>query len=150
MSLPQCSGPCIIGWRSPLLTTFLFRSFSCSHHYSNICIFSVAIINYRHYTLSILKDKYLARFPNLTATSQGVTVNYCHSHYLGNFCNFINLFIYLFLAVLGLRFCARAFSSCSEWGPLFIAVHGPLTVTASPVAQHRLQTRGLSSCGSRA
>ena len=40
----------------------------------------------------------------------------------------INLFIYLFLAVLGLRFCARAFSSCSKRGPLFIAVRGPLTI----------------------
>ena len=35
------------------------------------------------------------------------------------------LFIYLFLAVLGLRFCVRAFSSCGERGPLFIAVRGP-------------------------
>ena len=62
----------------------------------------------------------------------------------------INLFIYLFLAVLGLRFCARALSSCGERGPLFIAVRGPITVTASPVAEHRLQTHRLSSCGSRA
>ena len=60
------------------------------------------------------------------------------------------LFIYLVLAVLGLRFCARAFSSCGERGPLFIAVCGPLTIAASPVAEHRLQTRRLSSCGSRA
>ena len=59
-------------------------------------------------------------------------------------------FIYLFLAVLGLRFCARAFSSRGERGPLFIAVHGPLTVAASLVAEHRLQTRRLSNCGSRA
>ena len=64
---------------------------------------------------------------------------------------FIYLFIYyLFLAVLGLRFCARAFSSCGEWGPLLIAVRGPLTVAASPLAEHRLQTRRLSSCGTRA
>ena len=63
---------------------------------------------------------------------------------------FFNKFIYLFSAVLGLRFCARAFSSCGEWGPLFIAVRGPLTVAASPVAEHRLQTRRLSSWGSRA
>ena len=62
----------------------------------------------------------------------------------------IYLFIYLFLAVLGLRFCARAFSSCGERGPLFIAVRGPLTITASLVAEHRLQTRRLSSCGARA
>ena len=54
------------------------------------------------------------------------------------------------MAVLGLRFCARALSSCGEWGPLFIAVRGPLTVAASLVAEHRLQTRRLSSCGSRA
>ena len=54
------------------------------------------------------------------------------------------------MAVLGLRFCARAFSSCGKRGPLFIAVRGPLTVAASPVAAHRLQTRRLSSCGSRA
>ena len=30
---------------------------------------------------------------------------------------FIYLFIYLFMAVLGLRFCARAFSSCGKRGP---------------------------------
>ena len=57
--------------------------------------------------------------------------------------------------MLGLRFCARAFSSCGKWGPLFITVRGPLTVVASPVAEHRLQmcrlqTCRLSSCGSRA
>ena len=63
---------------------------------------------------------------------------------------FIYLFIYLFLAVLGLRFCARAFSSCGKRGPLFIAVRGPLTVAASLVAEHRLQLHRLSSCGSRA
>ena len=60
------------------------------------------------------------------------------------------LFIYLFLAVLGLRFCARAFSGCGKRGPLLIAVRGPLTVAASLVAEHRLQTRRLSNCGSRA
>ena len=54
---------------------------------------------------------------------------------------FIYLFIYLFilfLAVLGLRFCARAFSSCGKRGPLFIAVRGPL------------HYRGLSCCGAQA
>ena len=54
------------------------------------------------------------------------------------------------MAVLGLRFCARAFSSCGKRGPLFIMVRGPLTVTASLVAEHRLQMRRLSNCGSRA
>ena len=54
------------------------------------------------------------------------------------------------MAMLGLRFCRRAFTSCDKWGPLFIAVRGPLTITASLVAEHRLQTRRLSNCGSRA
>ena len=53
------------------------------------------------------------------------------------------------MAVLGLRFCARAFSSCGKWGPLFIAVRRPLTIAACLVAEHRLQMRRLSSCGSR-
>ena len=52
--------------------------------------------------------------------------------------------------MLGLRFCTRAFSSCGERGPLFITVRGPLTIAASLVAEHRLQTRWLSSCGARA
>ena len=53
----------------------------------------------------------------------------------------INLFIYLFiliLAVLGLRCCAQAFSSCSQWELLFIVVHGLLIVVASLVAEHEL------------
>ena len=54
------------------------------------------------------------------------------------------------MAVLGLRSCARAFSSCGKWGPLFIAVCRPPTIVASPVVEHRLQTRRLSNCGSRA
>ena len=66
---------------------------------------------------------------------------------------FIYLFIYLYLFIygcVGSSFRARAFSSCGERGPLFIAVRGPLTMAASLVAEHRLQTRRLSSCGSRA
>ena len=50
------------------------------------------------------------------------------------------------MAVLGLHFCVRAFSSCGKWGPLFIVVHGSLTIVASLVAE----TRRLSNCGSRA
>ena len=54
------------------------------------------------------------------------------------------------MAVLGPRFCVRAFSSCGKRGPLFIVVRGPLTTAASLVADHRLQTCRLSNCGSRA
>ena len=60
------------------------------------------------------------------------------------------LFIYLFMTVLSLRFWARAFSSCGKRGPLLTAVRGPLTIAAPLVAEHGLQTRRLSNCGSRA
>ena len=75
-----------------------------------------------------------------------------HSGLVGGsfFFFFLIVFIYLFMAVLGLRFCARAFSSCGQQGPLLTAVRGPLTIAASLVAEHRLQTRRLSNCGSRA
>ena len=63
---------------------------------------------------------------------------------------FFFLIYFFILAVLGLRFCARAFSSCGKRGPLFIAVRGPLTIAASPVAEHGPQTHRLSSRGSRA
>ena len=53
---------------------------------------------------------------------------------------FIYLCIYLFiyLAVLGLRCCARAFSSCGEWGLVFVVVRGLLIAVASLVSEHGL------------
>ena len=54
------------------------------------------------------------------------------------FLNKFIYFIYLFLAVLGLRCCVLAFSSCGEQGLLFIAVHGFLITVASLVAEHGL------------
>ena len=48
------------------------------------------------------------------------------------------LLTYLFMAVLGLHCCARAFSSCGEWGLLLVAVHGLLIAVASLVAEHGL------------
>ena len=59
---------------------------------------------------------------------------------------FIYLFIYLFIAVLGLRCCTRASSSCGEpgllfvaaCGLLFVAVCGLLIVVASLAVEHRL------------
>ena len=64
--------------------------------------------------------------------------------------HFFFFILFIFMAVLDLRFCARAFSSCGKRGPLFIAVRGPLTLAASLVAEHRFQMRRLSNCGSRA
>ena len=58
---------------------------------------------------------------------------------------FKNIFIYLFLAALGLCCCAQAFSSCGEQGLLFVVVHGLLIAVASlvAVAEHGLQECGL-------
>ena len=46
-------------------------------------------------------------------------------------------YLHLFLAALGLCCCARAFSSCSEQGLLFLVVHGLLIAVAYLVAEHR-------------
>ena len=48
------------------------------------------------------------------------------------------LFIYLFLAALGLHHCTWAFSSCNEWVLLFVAVCRLLMAVASLVVEHRL------------
>ena len=69
----------------------------------------------------------------------------------------INLFI-LFLAALGLRCCAWAFSSCGEQGLLFVAVRWASHCSgfsccgawALGVWASVLVARGLSSCSSRA
>ena len=53
----------------------------------------------------------------------------------GCFKKLINLFIYLFLAVLCLRCGAWAFCSCTKRGLLFVAVRGLLIAVASLVAE---------------
>ena len=54
-------------------------------------------------------------------------------HYLG-----CDLFIYLFifLAVLGLHCCAQAFSSCGKRGYSVVAVYQLLTEAASSIEEH--------------
>ena len=52
------------------------------------------------------------------------------------------VFLYLFLAALGLHCCARAPCSRGERGPLPVAVCGPLPGVASPAAEHGFQARG--------
>ena len=50
------------------------------------------------------------------------------------FLNFICLFVWL--VVLGLCYCTRAFSSCGEQGLFFIVVRRLLIAVASLVAEH--------------
>ena len=57
---------------------------------------------------------------------------------INNAMNILFLKINLFLAAVDLRYCARAFSSCSEQGLLFVAVRGLLIAVASVVADHEL------------
>ena len=79
-------------------------------------------------------------------------------NYFFNFKKFLFIYlIYLFLAVLGPRCCTWAFSSCGEWGLLFVEVHGLLIAVASRCGARALGTwasvvvaRGFSSCGSQA
>ena len=58
-----------------------------------------------------------------------------HGWLLGAFFVFNLPFGYVGCSLL----CAQAFSSCSEWGLLFVAVHGLLIAVAFLVAERRLQ-----------
>ena len=83
--------------------------------------------------------------PNLGTQSASFTVSWDVpkiSHHFSFFLK-INLFIYLFLAVLGFHCCAWAFSSCGEQGLLFVAVHGFLIAVSSLVVEHGLQAHKL-------
>ena len=55
-----------------------------------------------------------------------------------NFFKIYFIYYYLFLAALGPRCQAWAFSSCSDSGLLFVAVRGLLIAVASLTAEHRL------------
>ena len=57
---------------------------------------------------------------------------------LGLFFIYLFIFLILFFAALGLRWCARAFSSCGERGLLFVVVRSLLITVASLVAEHGL------------
>ena len=59
----------------------------------------------------------------------------CHNFFFFN--KFIYFIFILFLTVLGLCCCARAFSSCSKRGLLFIVVHR-LLIAVAFVAEHGL------------
>ena len=54
------------------------------------------------------------------------------------FWGFFGFFFFFFMAVLCLLCCVQAFSSCSKWGLLFVAVRWLLIAVASLVAEHRL------------
>ena len=58
-------------------------------------------------------------------------------------------YLFLFLTVLGLHCCARAFSSFSNQELLFIAVCRLLIVVASRFRAHALGCAGFSCCSSR-
>ena len=53
-------------------------------------------------------------------------------------CLFKSVAYFFFFNLLCLRCCMRSFSSCGEWGLLFVVVRGLLIVVASLVAEHGL------------
>ena len=50
----------------------------------------------------------------------------------------MSIYLFIYLAVLGLHCCMRAFSSCGERGLLFVVVSRLLIVVASLVVEHGL------------
>ena len=88
-------------------------------------------------TLSSKRPSRVFQESSLSSVSASVAMAHATLVAFVSFYLFI-YFIYLFLAVLGLCCCALAFSSCGEWGLLFVAVRGLLIATASLVVEHGL------------
>ena len=109
--------------------------------------------------------KHIQHRENVQSMVAGIVINYffmlwlcCLEYTIHHLFLKINLFIYLFLVVLGLHCCTRAFSSCGQRGPLFVAVRRLLIAVACLCCRAwALGTRAsvvvacrLSSCGLRA
>ena len=139
----QGSNPCALHWQAD--SQPLRHQGSPNSHFFSNC-FSVNFFGGDLWYLIIsfaIKNSFTSFFPTLRPLIAFFCLIELAYFFLFLFFTFviylfIYIFIYLFMAVLGLCFCARAFSSCGKRGPLFIAVRGPLTITASPVAEHRL------------
>ena len=59
-----------------------------------------------------------------------------------DFKEYIFIYVFIYLAMLGICCCRQAFSSCSEWVLLFVGVRGLLIVLASLVAGHGSRCAG--------
>ena len=141
--------PSFLFFSSSLIFVNKVHSFLCKDlaHFFGVNLFLSIIWNFKDFNSCLL----LVHRNTIDLYFGLHTVTFLNSlFFFFTIWNASSLFIYLFMAVLGLRFCARAFSSCGKRGPLFIAVRGPLIIAVSLVAEHRLQTRRLSNCGSRA
>ena len=57
----------------------------------------------------------------------------------------LKIYVFYFLAALGLRCYTWAFSNCSQWGLLFVAVHQLLIAVASLDVEYRLYECGIQS-----
>ena len=82
---------------------------------------------------------------NLQILTQPLFFRGGHAYGVGGKGTSHKIIFFFFLAALGLRCFVQAFSICSKFGVLFVAVCGLLIVLASLVARNRL-----SSCGTGA
>ena len=98
------------------------------------------LLGLRIFNISLSRESYLRISRRFQRAILAITVLreaddiYIYFFFLNKFI----YFIYLFLAVLSLRCCVRAFSSCGERGLLFVVVRGLLIAVASLIAEHGL------------
>ena len=140
---PFCSFLSLCEWKS--VNTFKVQA-SVAEHWERAVTY---ISGYRQYSFTKVQSQTKHR-------QWSTKVNVLEKNVCSTF--FFYFFYFFIFGCVGSSVRARAFSSCGKQGPLFvavrgllfIAVHGPFTIAAPPVAGHRLQTCRLSSCGSRA
>ena len=127
--------------------TFIYYTYACTHIKNmqskdqKACAFSRLV-----YLGRILGKSHppprtewsMKAFKQNDSKGQEITSQFTHTQNALQEARWLLFFFNLFLAELGLRCSARAFSSCGEWGLLFVAVCGFLTAVASLVAEHGL------------
>ena len=105
---------------------------------------------YKHHQATCYKCTLLGHTPrdsNLVAIGWNQVSTYFFLIFLFSF---FKIFIYLFLAALGLRCCTRAFSSCRERGILCCSAPASHCGSFSCSGARGSRRTGLMSCGSRA
>ena len=116
-----------------------------------ICLSNHHIIHLYSYICQLSLNKVFLNFyfQYIKLTHKNILKMYNFSFFFYTF--IIYLFFYLFIGCVGSSSLCEGFPQLRQAGAtLFIAVRGSLTIPAPPVAEHRLQSRRLSSCGSRA
>ena len=135
---PARSDPSLVCWSVFLIVLKIFLAYP-SHHPTLVYPTSTLCLSYCNSRLADLPANQAHSLPSIR-----------HFKLLVFPRIFLFYFIYLFLAALGVRCCAQAFSSCSDWGYSSLRCAGFSLRWLLLLRNTGSRQAGFSSCGWRA